>query len=241
MRRGASPPGVLLSDPTMIISVHLPKTAGKSFEAALRTRFEGALLEDYGTFPMNTPPLQRCRAALQASLANVDASFAGVECIHGHFLPLKYLLLSVSRELTFVTWVRHPVQRMISNYHYWQRTYEAATARPLHRRMVEEQWSLERFCLGDEMRNMYSHFLWGFPVDNFAFIGVTEHYDEDLAYFAQRYLGGPVPSQRLNVGSAAGQEYEIDPGLRRRVEAFHARDMALYDHALESRAARPPL
>ena len=56
MRRGASPPGVLLSDPTMIISVHLPKTAGKSFEAALRTRFEGALLEDYGTFPMNTPP-----------------------------------------------------------------------------------------------------------------------------------------------------------------------------------------
>lgn len=222
----------------MIISVHLPKTAGKSFEATLRAHFGDGLREDYGTFPMNTPVLTRSRRALDDSLAHAAADFAGVACIHGHFMPLRYLLLSLTRELTFVTWLRHPVQRMISNYHYWQQTYDAATARPLHRRVVEEQWSLERFCLGDEMRDMYSQFLWGFPDDNFSFVGITEHYDEDLAYFARRFLGRPVTAERLNVGVAGGHDYAIEPELNQRIEAFHARDMALYRRALETRAGR---
>jgi hypothetical protein len=82
----------------MIISVHLPKTAGKSFEAALQTCFGSSLLEDYGSFPMNTPVYERDKAALEASLTNADADFSGVECIHGHFLPAKYLLMAARRD-----------------------------------------------------------------------------------------------------------------------------------------------
>lgn len=129
----------------MIVSVHLPKTAGKSFQAALTARFGESLLEDYGDFPMNTPEYDRNRAALAASLRNAERDFRGIECIHGHFLPVKYLLLSVRRPVTFVTWMRDPIQRLVSNYHYWRRSYDARTAPPLHRRMVEEAWSLEQF------------------------------------------------------------------------------------------------
>lgn len=222
----------------MIISVHLPKTAGKSFEAALKTRFGGSLLEDYATFPMNTPEYERNRTALAASLINADADFSTAECIHGHFLPVKYLLMATRRELTFVTWVRNPVQRLLSNYYYWRRTYQAETAPALHRKMAEENWSVERFCLGAEMRNMYAQFLWGFPIENFDFIGVTEFYDQDLAYFAQRFLGVPVEPQRVNVGATQGGAYEIDEALRSQIEGFHERDMELYQRALEKRRAR---
>ena len=222
----------------MIISVHLPKTAGKSFEAVLQARFGEGLREDYGTFPMNTPRAERQRAALEACVANAAAPFAGTECVHGHFLPLKYLLLAEQRDVTFVTWLRHPVQRAISNFHYWRRAYDPATARPLHRRVIEEDWSLERFCLGEEMRNMYSQFLWGFPIENFAFIGITEHFADDLEEFAKRYLGTTVTPERLNAGTAPGEAYATDPDLQRRVEAFHARDMALYRQALALRQAR---
>jgi hypothetical protein len=222
----------------MIISVHLPKTAGKSFEAALQARFGSGLREDYGTFPMNTPRAERQRAALEACLANASASFAGTACIHGHFLPLKYLLLAEQRPVTFVTWLRHPVQRAISNFHYWRRAYDPATARPLHRRVVEEDWTLERFCLCDEMRDMYSQFLWGFPIENFAFIGITEHFDRDLADFAERHLGIAVTPERLNAGSVPGEAYPIESDLRRRIEECHARDMVLYERALALRQAR---
>jgi hypothetical protein len=222
----------------MIISVHLPKTAGKSFEAALKTRFGGALLEDYATFPMNTPEYERNKRALETSLINADANFSGVECIHGHFLPVKYLLMAARRQLTFVMWVRDPVQRILSHYHYWRRTYHPETAPALHRKMVEEDWSVERFCLGTEMRNMYAQFLWAFPIDNLDFIGVTEFYDQDLAYFAQRFLGVPVEPQRVNVGATEGRKYEIDEDLRRKIEIFHERDMKLYRTALQQRLAR---
>jgi hypothetical protein len=222
----------------MIISVHLPKTAGKSFQAALEARFGTSLLEDYASFPMNTPEVERTRSALEASLQNADREFAGVQCIHGHFLPVKYLLMATRRPLTFVTWLRDPVDRVLSNYYYWKRAYEPESSPPLHRKVVEEDWSVERFCLCSEMRNMYAQFLWGFPVENFDFIGVTEHYDEDLAYFADRFLGVPVEAQRLNVGAAQGGPYQIDEGLRQRIEAFHDRDMDLYRRALEKRRAR---
>ena len=222
----------------MIISVHLPKTAGKSFEATLKTHFGSALLEDYATFPMNTARYERSKSALEASLVHAETDFGDVACVHGHFLPARYLLLAVRRKLTFVTWMRHPVQRMLSNYHYWKRTYDPVTSPPLHRRVVEEDWSVERFCLGEEMRNMYDQFLWAFPVGYFDFIGVTEFYDEDLAAFACRYLGGPVAPQRLNSGTTPGLEYELDAVLRRRVEDFHARDMTHYEYALRARTAR---
>jgi len=222
----------------MIISVHLPKTAGKSFQAALETRFGDSLLEDYGSFPINTPRYERQRAALEASLSSAEADLAGVECIHGHFLPVKYLLLATRRDLTFVTWVRDPIQRLLSHYHYWRKTDQPGTAPPLRRKMLEEDWSVKRFCLGDEMRNTYAQFLWAFPIENFDFIGVTEYYEEDLAYFAERFLGVPVEPQRVNVGAAQGKEYELDAELRRQIEAFHERDIELYQRALEKRQAR---
>jgi hypothetical protein len=222
----------------MVISVHLPKTAGKSFEAALLAHFGAALREDYSTFPMNTPVEQRRRAALEGCLANGMEDFHGVRCIHGHFLPLRYLLLADRRPVTFVTWLRHPVQRAISNYHYWRRAFDPATAPPLHRRVVEEDWSLERFCLCDEMRDMYSEFLWGFPIENFAFIGITEHFESDLAEFADRYLGIAVTPERLNAATAPGEVHAVDLGLQRRVETFHERDMALYERALALRQTR---
>src|SRR5207302_9855883 len=59
----------------MMVSVHLPKTAGKSFQAALTARFGESLLEDYRDFPMNTPEYDRNRAALEASLRNAEHDF----------------------------------------------------------------------------------------------------------------------------------------------------------------------
>lgn len=222
----------------MMISVHLPKTAGKSFEAALGARFGERMRADYDTYPINTPATERRRRAVEACLAHADQDFAGVECVHGHFMPLRYLLLAAKRPLTFVAWLRHPVQRLVSHYHYWQRTYDAAGSPALHRRVVEEGWTLERFCLGDEMRDLYCEFIWGFPLDGFDFVGITEHYDEDLREFAGRYLGRTAQPLRLNSGQNAGTPYELEPALRQRIENWHARDMRLYQAALAKRAVR---
>jgi hypothetical protein len=223
----------------MIISVHLPKTAGTSFAAALERHYGVALRRDYTDLPINTPPCARNRAAVRDCLANADNDFAGVACIHGHFLPLKYLLLASSRpDVSFVTWLRDPIDRAVSHYWFWRNTYDPERASPLHRRMMQEDWSLERFCLGTEVRDLYSQFLFGFPLENFSFVGITEFYAQDFTWWAQRVLGEVGPPDRLNVADSTAQRDKILPSLRAAIEVHHARDMELYRRALALRRER---
>ena len=49
-------------------------------------------------------------------------------------------------ECRFVTWLREPLQRLVSHYYYWQRSYDPAAddTSSLHRRVVEEAWTLQK-------------------------------------------------------------------------------------------------
>jgi hypothetical protein len=222
----------------MLISVHLPKTAGTSFLKALETVYGDRLVRDRSDYPVNTPRFERTLAALEASILNGNKDWEGIECIHGHFLPLKYLLLAVKRDLRFVTWLRHPVQRALSHYYFWQRSYDPLRPQPLHREVVEGQWTLERFCLGDEVQNLYTQLLYGFPLEMFRFIGIVEHYRDDLRYFGETCLGRTLDPHEERVGVKAGHRHEIDEGLCAEIEAHHALDMALYRRAVAMRESR---
>lgn len=221
----------------MIVSVHMPRTAGTSFAEVLERRFGDGLRLDYDDVPVNSSAWPRSVHALQACLHLGEKSFHGVDCVHGHFLPLKYLLASVRTPIRFVTWLRHPVQRIASHYAYWRRSYSPSVPGVLQRRCVEEKWSLERLALGPELRDLYSQLLWGFPLENFEFVGLTEHYAEDLQDFGERFLDGRPAPDTLNATSA-GAPHAIDPELAARIEAHHARDMALWRWAAALREHR---
>ncbi len=73
--------------------------------------------------------------------------------------------------------MRNPVERALPHYYFGRRSFDPDNAPPLHRKMMEKGWSLERFCLGPEVRNIYSQFLYGFLLEYFSFIGTTEFYE----------------------------------------------------------------
>ena len=131
--------------------------------------------------------------------------------------------------------MRNPVERILSHYYFWKKTYRPGKVPNLHRKVVEEDWSIERFCLGPEIRNLYWQFLWGFPIDYFDFIGITEFYEDDFNYFVQHYLGDHIEPKRLNVGGKGRGAYQIDRSFRKEIEAFHDRDIDLYQSALAKR------
>ena len=223
----------------MLVSVHMPKTAGLSFRASLEEQFGEQFQHDYQDYPLAQAPQARREQAQRFGAQVKAADFASVGCIHGHFLPLKYLPLADKMPCTFVTWLREPVARLVSHYHYWQRSYDPAgdSTSPLHRRVVEEGWSLERFCLAPELRNIYTEFLWGFPADRLDFIGITEFFPEDLRYFSREILGNNVRAHTLNTRVDSGAP-DLDGSARATLERFHAADMALYRRALRLRGQR---
>jgi len=227
----------------VLISIHMPKTAGLSFRASLEAHFGERFRHDYQDYPLAQPATARREQARQWGEVATAADFQGVDCVHGHFLPLKYLQLAETLPCTFVTWLREPVARLVSHYYYWQRSYDPASGltSALHRRVIEEKWSLEQFCLAPELRDVYSEFLWGFPAERLDFIGITEFFEEDLRYFSQKFLGNKMQPQTLNRGGS-GQGGESVGTLcaadRAQIEAAHALDVSLYRGALGARASR---
>ncbi|MEQ8517033.1 MAG: hypothetical protein RIC38_15660 [Chromatocurvus sp.] len=229
----------------MLISLHIPKTAGTRFRASLEAHFGDRLRADYADRPLHEAVSARRMRAVRAGIGLLlqPGRLAGVDAVHGHFLAIKYSLFSGGPGWRRVTWLRDPVERLASHYHFWRRSYDADTAGPLHRRVVEEDWSLERFCLGPELRNVYRQFLWGVPLARLDFVGITEHYTTETDDFARRILGlatwPRVQSREAgNANPAAKARYVDDSGLRERIERHHAADVALYREALRLRERR---
>ncbi len=225
----------------MLISVHLPKTAGSSFLSAIEMHYGDHLVQDYGDRPINRTTLQRNWHAIERCVLNMggQSRFRHTQCVHGHFMPLKYRFLKTSSPKQFVVWMRDPVERLASHYLYWTRNYNPIDAGRLHRRVVEEKWTLERFCLGPEMRNIYSKFFWFFPLEKFDFVGITEYYDTEIDYFSEHILGAKLQSLRVNVNPTPVESFYIDdPEFRSRILAYHQADATLYQHALALRAKR---
>jgi hypothetical protein len=235
----------------MLISLHLPKTAGTRFRGLLEAHFGDGLLIDYADRPLHESVSARRRRAVKAGLGLLlqPRRLQGIDSVHGHFLAIKYSLWSGGPRWRRVTWLRDPVERLASHYHFWMRDYDPDSAGALHRQVVEEGWSLERFCLGPELRDVYRQFLWGVPLARLDFVGITEHYDSDVEDFAQRILGRSTASlaavgdagndsANANANPEARVRYIDDPDLRRRIERHHSADMAIYRHALRLRESR---
>ena len=153
-------------------------------------------------------------------------------------MPVKYQRLDARCALTFVTWMREPVARLLSHFEYWRGSYDEKTAAPDHRQVIEEGWTLEQFCLSERFRNIYTQYLWGFPIENFDYVGITEHYSEDMLEFSERFLSASLQFRCLNVTGYGAPSRIADEVFLEKVRDFHAADLQLYQRALQWRLAR---
>lgn len=137
-----------------LVSLHLPKTAGTSFGLALAEHFGAAFWPDYDFPAMQVPRIRRELGTIAAGWRLRAQMPQSVRCVHGHFLPLKYRI-ALGRHADFAVWLREPVDRLLSHYHFWRRDYAGADpAQPLRNRMIAEGWSQERFCLRRHCRTL---------------------------------------------------------------------------------------
>lgn len=234
----ASEPRLQEATPLFLISLHLPAVTVDDFVSEIDRRFGEYVVLDYADKPIGASNLSRNWNALQSCLHYVSLVHESDHpvCVHGHFLPLKYRLFQTSLQKRFVTWLRDPVDRLVEHYWLWKDSAEDANSGKLRRRMMLEDWSLERFAFCPEIRNIYSKFLWGFPLRYFDFVGIVEFHDSELLRFSRDILGSARASE-LPGDATHGYNapHIIDQGFRKRVERHHAADVSLYRNALELR------
>jgi hypothetical protein len=211
----------------MIISVHIPKTAGKSFLAVLRDEFgEGRICEDWHAGPR----IEGGVSVLGAWVEDFNKQRRRIynyqrrrrfDCIHGHFTASTYAFL----DGPMVAWVRDPVERVVSHHAFFKRFEDQSNRLML---AVRDGMPLLDFAAQPRMRDLQSRYL-DVPLDRFAFIGRTEHFDEDLprAAAALGFDTRGVPRDNTNPDKK-GDRYELEPGVRARLEELNRADRELH-------------
>jgi hypothetical protein len=216
----------------MIVSVHIPKCGGISFQHVLRRIYgRRGLWLNYGAFTNRTE-------------ARYELIPAGTQCIHGHFLADTFDDFVPQPEL--VTWLRHPVERVVSNYHHFLRHPDPGN--PCCRALLERRLTLEEFAELDLMRNEATRYLAGRPVEAFKFIGIMENFAESLAMFGAAF-GVAVPEEPPRENVNPGRVTDRYPMTCRTYEdilALNLRDLMTYEVARaqlwsERRPAPAPL
>lgn len=213
----------------MLISVHVPKTGGSSFKTFLESHFGDRLLLDYHDRPMTKITMVRNLHALSGIFTTANLS-KRYDCIHGHFLPVKYRFL---KKKSFAIWLRDPVERVVSRYYYWRRHFSPDNVQ--YKKFIKrEDLSIEEFCSIKHFQNLYAKYLWCMDLDDFDFLGITSNFENSIEIFRRMYRidsSAAVSVANVNPGRTASQ-YAVTEGLRDFIYKTNSQDYAIYQRAL---------
>jgi hypothetical protein len=210
----------------MIVSIHIPKTAGSSFKELLVRHFGQRTCLCYEQTPL------RYRTEGH-EIPPVEVGMRG-DCavVHGHFVADR-LILPPGTVPRYAAWLRHPVERLISHYYFWIR--QPYMDQPLCRRLVEERMDIEAFAAEDAMRDLQTFFLGQMPASRYAFIGITERFTESVERFNAAFGTELQTEHAVNANpDRKGDDYRTMVGVRTydAIAALNPEDMALYDKVL---------
>jgi hypothetical protein len=209
----------------VIISVHIPKTAGTSLGWGLRDRFGARLLEDYADRPLSDTPEDEQRRAVgrewvRDSGPELQSQY---DAIHGHFIADKYATLPGAP--LFCVILRDPVERSASHHRQWTELPNPVNA--MSRKVTEEGLDLAAFTALPGQAGLYQLFLGAMSLECFSVVGLTESYGETLQLF-EAVTGVAIPGRTDNV---APEKPLIDAAAHKSLAALQPENMRLYDHA----------
>lgn len=194
-------------------SIHVPKAAGVSFYYALREIYGRALLHDNAMSPLN--PL--------SGVPNYPRGWSKYNVIHGHFDYTKY------SHLPLITWVRDPVDRIISHYCYWR--YKRKLSKGDFYNDILRTRNLDIYQFAELLPNTAT-ILTGEYVERYMFVGIIEHFDTCLEYF-NNLTGLEVKGGvKKNVNNKKPEVLSRDNIDVERLTIFLRKDLKFYKQAL---------
>lgn len=206
-----------LSDKGLLFA-HIPKTAGTSFRRSVERYVWGwKVYSDYGA---NNPATSR----LIRKFYEVD-DFSKIRDLNrnktllaGHFPIKKYLpYYPIHRVISFV---REPVQRVMSHYHDLQR-----------RNGYSE--SIETFTTNLRFQNTQSRYFKDIPVEAIGFIGICEFYDESIEII-NKLFHTKIPIKKYNTNEKKKEDFYVVPGETvKLIKESNKLDCELYNYALK--------
>ena len=211
-----------------LISIHIPKTAGRSFHKILN--------EVYGESSVRYYLREDIEALKKAGKTIADDLKSETIAIHGHFYFHEVASLYQQSKAKVVTWLRDPAQRVLSNYAFFiKRLHDPPeTQKEAHRlNMHRKEEPLMVYAGMEENQNVMAQFLQGLSLEDMYFVGETEHFERDIKRL-QSMLGWPVArSFRENDNSSFKQRFlKTTEEELQTLRQWNKTDYDLYQRAL---------
>ena len=208
-----------------LISIHIPKTAGRSFRVILK-RVYG----EKKVFNVTRESGKAWNEELEKAIP------PQTEILHGHFTFSDISRLYREKRMPLITWLRDPVERVISNYYFFiQRVQNGARPHASHR--GDEK--LMTYIRLDSSRNRMSRFLEGVALKDLFFVGILEHFDEELEDLSRRLEWGKMEPVHVNSNKAFRDKFPpVSEEARTIIRQLNEKDMVLYEEGLRLRRLR---
>jgi hypothetical protein len=213
----------------LLLFTHVGKAGGLSFRDILYQLFgvRQVLIDSHTRWIFGPDHEKTFNEIKDPKLWHQKILIKRIRCICGHEAKLEKWL-PYFENIIATSWVREPVDRLISQY-YFQARIENWT---------DQSWPPNRrklLAYAERFPNIQtSYFLPLDQVDRFQFIGLTEDYEKHVAIFCQRFgYGKAVTIPKINMNPERSF-YPIAPKLRASILQLNLNDMELYTRVKEN-------
>ena len=214
-----------------LISIHIPKTAGTSFRNTLK--------KTYGEQEVARLDItKKGRISLNQKRFRDKTLPANVRVIHGHFSAAMFRdNFTVDSDIPYITWLRNPVDRVASNFYYLEkRLKEILDERGSNLNILSKmQKNLLEYASSPINQNRITKFLDGIELSQFLFVGIQEHYSEDLKQLSILLEWDKVEEYKHNI---TGTDYGLSKKDIDFISSCNKNDILLYEKALRLRDER---
>lgn len=215
----------------MLISVHVPKTAGTSLRKSLEIAFGKRMLLSYNTHPISDLMADRL-ARVSCKLNSIINGWKIVKCydaIHGHFKAHTFDSLPGKKRYSII--LRNPVDRVISHYIYWtkHKAHAANERNEIWDYMIKNKLDVNDFAELRQMVDFYSIFLGRKRIRDFDFVGLTEEYEVSLLLF-EKIFGIRLEHERENVSERERYDELVKHLDLERLSRSQRRNRQIYDN-----------